>query len=724
MRRLAFALTLSCFTAWLLPLHASAADRSAQLAAARAASPLALSAALTDARWSTAARVSGFMDASKHAPADFATSAALLYDDQNLYVAFWCAQPVPITANEKTDNSGFGTDDYVGIGIDPSGNGEQAYYFEVSPIGTRDQQASESNRYAPHWSAAAAINPTGWTAMLVIPLNVLRLPAGANQSWRLNFVRGVAIGGRQYTWSYSAGMNIGANFPALVDARYWATLARMHIARARVHLHPRIELYGLNSSGGDRTQFVAPDGSSFSKNPRVAGVDLAYPVTSTISFVGALNPDFSNVEADQQTIAPQVFRRNLNEYRPFFAQGANFINNAATQLAINDPPNQVFYSPSIPTFDRGYKLEGTFGKYQSFGMLDANGINQVTGQAFNDIAFGFKHLLPGKAFGYWTNGVVANHADGRDVTVETGVQARDLRTGWLGALFHQQETGSFVSDASQAQSTYGFIDHQSSNHEALISMRNIGPLYNPIDGFTVIGDLKGPGFFVNEFGAGPRGSGIKNGNVFLFGERYLDRTGAVHRADAGFNANADFNNLFSLHGAMTTTELRTYDGNFFTGYPLYRNPNVQPFNNAFIGLGYREQSPQPIGAQFSWGRFGDFYLQQWNSNTTIPLRQRYTLALEYDGTHERFFSGGLDGQWLRKVALGWSIDKDSNLSMALRTISGNGGFANPGTNLSGSYHRHFHGGDLYLNFGTPAADKSVNRFIIKYVLNSGGESNT
>lgn len=67
---------------------------------------------------------------------------------------------------------------------------------------------------------------------------------------------------------------------------------------------------------------------------------------------------------------------------------------------------------------------------------------------------------------------------------------------------------------------------------------------------------------------------------------------------------------------------------------------MQAYNNAFVGLGYAEQSSRPINAQFSWGRFGDFYLQQWNSSTTVPLRQRFTLALEYDGRHERFFTGG------------------------------------------------------------------------------------
>jgi hypothetical protein len=81
------------------------------------------------------------------------------------------------------------------------------------------------------------------------------------------------------------------------------------------------------------------------------------------------------------------------------------------------------------------------------------------------------------------------------------------------------------------------------------------------------------------------------------------------------------------------------------------------------------------------------------------------------------YSGPSDGQWLRRISLGWSIDRNSTLSLALRNISGNGGFADPGTNLSASFHRLFGSGDeLYLSFGTPAATKTVNRFLVKYVF--------
>ena len=233
----------------------------------------------------------------------------------------------------------------------------------------------------------------------------------------------------------------------------------------------------------------------------------------------------------------------------------------------------------------------------------------------------------------------------------------------------------------------------------------------------MISDIRGPAFSYGLFGAAPAQSPFKDGNIYVFWDRYFDRSGAVHKADAGFNAFADLKSEYSISFGTAQTELRSYDGNLQTGYPFYHNPRNLRFDVSYAGLTYKPNSPSPINAQYSWGAFGDFYLQQVTSSLTRPLGTRYTLSLEYDGTHEHFYSGPSDGQWLRRVSFGWSIDRNSTLSIALQNISGTGGFALPGTNLSASLHRIFPTNDeLYLSFGTPAATQTVNRFLVKYVF--------
>jgi hypothetical protein len=713
----AFAVVLA---ALVRPISAVAMDSSAAIEAVRAPQTLPLDASLADPHWKVATRLAGFTEATTRTAGHSTTEAALLYDDTNLYIAFWCNQAAPITSIQHTDNVGFGTDDYVGVGVDPSGNADRTYYFEITPTGTRYQQASESARYQPVWKGASKIASGKWSAMLVIPLADMRLPGSAVQSWRVNFVRFVAQGSEKFTWGYSPQMDPGTAFPSLADARYWPTLRGVRIVAPVFHRVPGVAVFALGDVGQGRNQFVTPAGVQFTKNPRPAGLDLIYPVTRTMNFVGTLNPDFSNVDADQLTITPQVLPRNLTEYRPFFAQGASFINNSATALAVNEAPNLTFYSPSIGTFDRGMKLEGTFGNYQSLGLLEARGTNDTTGQTFDDIAFGYKHVLPSRTFGYWTNGVIANHGDVHDSTVELGVQARDLRTGWVGALFHEFESGTLIGDDSKALSTYGFIDHQGPTHEALLGFRDIGPLYNPIDGYTQISDIHGFTGSYNLFGAGGPHSALKDGNIFVFADRYLDNSGAVHKADAGVFANGDLKNNFSLALSSVQSELRSYNGNFQTGYPFYANPLQQPFDQTSVGLGYKLNSPTPTFAQYSWGPFENYYLQQLTSNATRPIGGRYTVSLEYDGTRQLFRVGPANGQWLRRISFGWSIDARTTLALGLRDISGTGGFAVPGVNFSGAFHRLYTNGDeLYLSFGTPAANQTINRYLAKYLFRIG-----
>ena len=117
-------------------------------------------------------------------------------------------------------------------------------------------------------------------------------------------------------------------------------------------------MYGLSESTSKE------NGGSTSR----VGMDFAIPVTPTASFVGALHPDYSNVEIDQQTISPQAFARQYAEVRPFFTQAASYFNQ---HISCSDCP-QTLYTPAIPTFAQGYAIEGTQG-HLSFGAFDVVG---------------------------------------------------------------------------------------------------------------------------------------------------------------------------------------------------------------------------------------------------------------------------------------------------------------------------------------------------------------
>ena len=663
------------------------------------------------------------------------TVAYLLYDDRAIYVAFHAEQPgIPITASQTTNGVGFGIDDFVGIGIDPGGSGSQVYYFETTPRGTRYQQASENARYAPAWTAAARVEGTSWNAVLVIPLAALRLHAGP-QHWRINLVRQLAATGDHLTWAFNGIMNdgpIGTGWPNFADVRFWPSLRTFNLAKMRGTARiPRADIFALGSVGRDRAQFQQADQSFQTERIRTLGIDLAAPLTDTITFVGTLAPDFSNVEVDQQTIAPQEFRRALTEYRPFFAQGASFLNPNPTPVGgFVAPPNVIFYSPSIGPFDRGAKIEGTHGN-DSFGILSARGYDLTSGSLFDDIAYGFKHALPDRTFLYWADGVMAHHsAAGSDVTSEFGAEGRNLKSGFIWMADTAVERGTALGGV--AHSTNGFLDVHKPNYEVNVGYVDVTPHYNPLDGFTSNSDIRGPTGAIYLLGNGTR---VKNWVLALYGDRFIDRSGAVHQADTSATVSATFKNGLSLNGfGPATGVLRSYDvpagpgcsgpvlfRSPFTGVPCYLNGRTDRFNVFNAGFGYRDGTPAPFDWSYSFGPFGGVMLHQVAVETSRPLAGRFALSLEYDGTWERSFATGqLNSQFLRRVGVGTSLGRDANFSVSLRSINGTGGFAVPGTNFAATFHRHWeNGNELYLDFGTPAATSTLDRFITKYVFHVG-----
>jgi hypothetical protein len=384
------------------------------------------------------------------------------------------------------------------------------------------------------WRAAAQVDRGAWTAVMTIPLNALHRSGGSTQTWRFNFVRGVAANGEHYTWAFDGTMHDAAipQWPQFSDAQYWPRISGA-VGNGRsgqsFRERARADVYVLGSAGGDRRLFAQANGTFASEQVRSLGADFGYALTDTVHFVATVNPDFSNVEVDQQTIAPQEFKRPLLEYRPFFAQGAAFLTPVSPSAGVAQPNNQIFYSPSIGPFDRGMKVEGSFGD-QSFGVLSSRGYDQTSGNEFADIAFGYTHALPDQSFSYWSDGVFAHHSvAGNDATAEVGTQFHNLRTGWTGGIDEAFESGSWVSNPASARALSAWQIILKPNYNLFIDYADVTPNYNPIDGFTSISDTKGLAYNPTFNGSSP---GLKSYQLSLAWDRFFDESGAVHQDDA------------------------------------------------------------------------------------------------------------------------------------------------------------------------------------------------
>src|SRR5579885_1722810 len=298
-----------------------------------------LSPASSPSAWSQATALDLRWDVVARRSATEATAVRIASDGAFIYVRFDAAQREPVTASAHSDDVGQGNDDAVWVDLWPNGSSGYYYQFEVTPNGTHYESSSENANYQPAWESHGAIHDGGYTATMKIPLKVIRGAHGGD--WKAQFVRYIHATGEQQVWSFDPQQTQSDELARAGSLRF------KDAAPARPA--PRLALYGLATAAS------ASAGGPTSRT----GADVSIPSTPTASFYATFHPDFSNVELDQQTIAPSVTQRAFSEVRPFFTQGASLYNQVfyyATPSLI-----QPLYTPAIPTPRDGYAIEGKQG---------------------------------------------------------------------------------------------------------------------------------------------------------------------------------------------------------------------------------------------------------------------------------------------------------------------------------------------------------------------------
>ena len=675
------------------------------------------------------------------AGANVATTVRLSYDDTNVYVGFVANErKVALTAQQRTDDVGFGIDDSVTFSLDTSGNGSRGYGFTATPLGTKYEFATESARYAPPWSAVATTTPDGYSVLMTIPLADMRLLAGATQRWRINFTRRVAASSDLLTWAYAPSDNgycqqRSPNILTYCDATKWIELQGITLHGVAKVPPPHADVYALESVGRDRSVFETEPTLFTQQNVRNLGLDATVPITRTFAFVGALGPDFTNVETDQTTIAPQEFARQYNEYRPFFSEGASYLT-PLPQVGIGNAGYTMFYTPSLGLVDDGYKVEGTYGN-SAIGALDTNG------QDFDDRAFGYRYRTQDQALSLDVQGVNADHPGIVDNTLGIGGSFVNPHSGLEPLVELSQESGTLVASPRNGRNLLvGALDNHGLFQSAFI-YRDIGPNYSPVDGYTTLPDVRGPVAFAQYNGVVGGSGPIKTVVLAANGDRLVDRSGAAHEVDSQFFAQIGFKNLLSLNAQTGTSYLRFYaDG----GFPTYAGGRNFAFNQTGLTLNYADGTPNSADASYLAGSFAvvcrliepqapcstaplgiaGAFTQQLDFTTTRTFKNGLAATVEYGGSIQRPYLGVADSQWLRRLTFTRAVGANGNAALSLREISGMGGFAIPGVDLAVSYQKRFANQDrLFVEYGSPGSNGTLQRVIVKYVfhIGAGGAGN-
>ena len=299
----------------------------------RATGSIIVDADLDDVGWADAASTDFFLEIQPGDNVDppDPTEVKVTYDKDNLYVAFMAySDPDDIRATlQKRDQAW--RDDFVAIIIDAYGDANAAVMIGSNPLGVQmdalNQGQHDDDSYDIIYESAGKITDKGFHVEMAIPFSSLSFPKKKIQEWKVTFFRSFPRDARHMvTWGGLDRSN-----------QCWlcqlGTLKGIQGIEQKGKLEFLPTLIGSQSSELDENNALKK-GSSEGE----VSMGIKYSLSSDRVAEIAINPDFSQVEADEEQIdVNTTFALNYPEKRPFFNEGAD----------LTDTPVSVVYTRSI-----------------------------------------------------------------------------------------------------------------------------------------------------------------------------------------------------------------------------------------------------------------------------------------------------------------------------------------------------------------------------------------
>lgn len=308
----------------------------------RLSQPIQLDGVLDEPIWSDAEGWNG--DFMQYFPSDTSrskvnTRVKLAFDENNLYIAAVMENNGPrnyVSTSLRRDFRGEQNDAIVFV-LDTFNDKTNAFSFGINPYGvqreglisnggtrTEDLSLAWDNK----WFSEAKIFENHWQAELIIPLSTLRFKEGT-QNWNVNFYRIDSHYGERSTWA-----PIPRNIPIITTAFLKKLIFEEPLKKkgsANVSLIPYV-------AGRASRNFL--EGTQENLKPAVGG-DAKIGIGPALNLDLTFNPDFSQVEVDQQVT-------NLDRFEIFFPERRQFfLENADLFESFGQPRSRPFFSRRI-----------------------------------------------------------------------------------------------------------------------------------------------------------------------------------------------------------------------------------------------------------------------------------------------------------------------------------------------------------------------------------------
>lgn len=493
---------------------------------------------LDDEAWSRALKIELAYEwlPGDNTPAPVKTECLITHDRTRLYIAFRCFDPEPQKIRaylmDRDNFYIFKRDDYVGVMIDTFNDERRAFLFRANPLGVQvdasfsELEGEEDLSWDAIWNSAGKLTDYGYSVEMAIPFNQLRFARSRQpQTWGFSLERSYPRNVRRWLGSHIRNRSVSCILCQVNKLIGFSGAA----PGKSLEFDPTLTIHRTDQ----RQDFPAGEmeAGEIELEP---GISARWGITPNIMLNAAVNPDFSQVEADvAQLEVNQRFALYYPEKRPFFLEGADFF-----QTLLPAVFTRTVFDPYW-----GIKLSGKQGK-DAFGLFSARDrcnnllipANQYSRSAslaedvFSGVFRYRRDIGKGSTLGLLYTGRGGddyyNHVAGLDgflrlsktksITFQALRSWTDYPTGL--ADRYEQPDGAFADNAFSVK-----FRHFSRNFNLGLEYEDLGASFRADYGFVPRVDVRRLGGYLEPVIWGKKGGWFERLSFLFWGERMTDQ---------------------------------------------------------------------------------------------------------------------------------------------------------------------------------------------------------
>ncbi len=412
------------------------------------------------------------------------TDVRVTYDNKAIYISAVCYEKPGkkyIVESLRRD-FGFKRSDCFNVYIDPYNDKVNGFLFGVNPFGSQREGLIETGGnfdanylWDNKWVSAVTRETDKWTVEMKIPFKTIRYKSG-NSLWRINFMRSTPGDNEISVWN-KVPFNFSNMSLAYTGEMLWDTPPPK--PSFNISIIP-YAIGGFNMSAGNNVKW----------NYNFGG-DIKIGVTPSLNLDLTFNPDFSQVDVDQQVTNLTRFSLFFPERRQFFLENSDLFSRFGfTKIRPFFSRRVGLYNGEQVPIIAGARLSGKLSKKVRIGAMNiqtaGNGLLGLEAQNYSVAA------LQWQAFGRSSIGLIFVNRQGfkgdtisandynRIIGIDYDLQSRDNK--WLGKFFFHHSISPKNNENAFAHAS--FFAYNTRKLTLVWNHEYVGKNYNAETGFV------------------------------------------------------------------------------------------------------------------------------------------------------------------------------------------------------------------------------------------------